>query len=319
MERQWVTPARQPDRQGKTLCSKSAVPTRGPVHPILRIQQTIGNQAVGRLIQAKLKVSQPGEVYEQEADRMADAVMRTPAQALQRTAAAYAAGGPACSKCQGEKETLVQRKGGRVSEDFAPDSFHTLGSGQPLDLATRTFMDSRFDHDFSQVRLHTDARAAESARAVNALAYTVGRDVVFAEGQYKVETTAGKRLLAHELTHVVQQVAGVAQTTLSPKALAESIEKENSEASQQVIFETSPNRNTSRRSVCGSCSGHRSVAHVNTDGLPASSIADPFFIAIDGLPTPEMTVRQSTATPSILRQPVPAPDEDLRKGWSRAA
>jgi len=66
-------------------------------------------------------------------------------------------------------------------------------------------MEPRFGHDFSQVQVHTDEKAADSARSVNALAYTVGRDVVFGTGQYAPETTAGKRLLAHELTHVVQQ------------------------------------------------------------------------------------------------------------------
>ncbi|HLM55850.1 MAG TPA: DUF4157 domain-containing protein [Pyrinomonadaceae bacterium] len=81
-------------------------------------------------------------------------------------------------------------------------------SGQPLDAQTRSFMESRFGHDFSRVRVHTDARAAESARSVNALAYTVGHDVVFAEGSYAPQTGEGRRLLAHELTHVVQQRGG---------------------------------------------------------------------------------------------------------------
>lgn len=77
--------------------------------------------------------------------------------------------------------------------------------GQPLDQAARVEMESRFGHDFSRVRVHTDARAAESVRAVDALAYTVGRDVVFAAGQYMPETGPGRGLLAHELAHVVQQ------------------------------------------------------------------------------------------------------------------
>lgn len=79
--------------------------------------------------------------------------------------------------------------------------------GQPLDLATRIFMEQRFGHDFSQVHIHTDARAAESAEAVHARAYTVGRDVVFGAGQYAPSSADGRRLLAHELTHVVQQAS----------------------------------------------------------------------------------------------------------------
>lgn len=77
--------------------------------------------------------------------------------------------------------------------------------GRPLDAATRAFMEPRFGHDFSQVRVHANAKAAESARAVNALAYTAGREVVFGKGQYAPHTRDGQRLIAHELTHVVQQ------------------------------------------------------------------------------------------------------------------
>jgi hypothetical protein len=78
-------------------------------------------------------------------------------------------------------------------------------SGQPLDAVTRSFFATRFEHDFAHVRVHADAQAAESAHSVRALAYTVGSHVVFGAGQYAPNTSAGKRLLAHELTHVVQQ------------------------------------------------------------------------------------------------------------------
>jgi hypothetical protein len=85
--------------------------------------------------------------------------------------------------------------------------------GQPLDMATRAFMESRFGHDFSGVRVHTDAKASESAQAVNAIAYTVGRNVVFGASQYTPQTNAGQRLIAHELTHVVQQTSGLQKAT----------------------------------------------------------------------------------------------------------
>jgi hypothetical protein len=77
--------------------------------------------------------------------------------------------------------------------------------GQPLDIGTRAFMEPRFGYDFSQVRVHTDVKATESARAVNALAYTVGRHVVFDARQYAPGTSDGRRLIAHELAHVLQQ------------------------------------------------------------------------------------------------------------------
>lgn len=100
--------------------------------------------------------------------------------------------------------------------------------GQPLSPATRDLMESRFGHDFSQVRVHTNGKAAESARAVNALAYTVGREVVFGTGQYVPATSEGQRLLAHELTHVLQQssVNIVSQTKLTTSSPGDAGERE---------------------------------------------------------------------------------------------
>ncbi|HEY2504511.1 MAG TPA: DUF4157 domain-containing protein [Mycobacterium sp.] len=80
--------------------------------------------------------------------------------------------------------------------------------GVPLDAATRAFMEPRFGHDFSRVRVHADVQAANSARAVNALAYTVGNDLVFGDGQHAPHTGPGRKLLAHELAHTVQQSRG---------------------------------------------------------------------------------------------------------------
>jgi hypothetical protein len=88
--------------------------------------------------------------------------------------------------------------------------------GQPLDAATRAFFEPRFGRDFSQVRVHTDAPAAESAQAVNALAYTMGRDIVFGAGEYALGTTAGQWLLAHELAHTVQQAPGAGSLPAPP-------------------------------------------------------------------------------------------------------
>ena len=77
--------------------------------------------------------------------------------------------------------------------------------GQPLSKSERAYFESRFGVDFSQVRLHNDAQAAESARALNAKAYTLGQDVVLGAGEYAPGTSEGRKLMAHELTHVVQQ------------------------------------------------------------------------------------------------------------------
>lgn len=107
-----------------------------------------------------------------------------------------------------KKSLLLQRSPSNQTEpDMVPPIVHEVlqSPGQPLDHATREFMEPRFGHDFSKVRVHTDAKAAESARAVNARAYTVGGDVVFGAGQYSSITSGGQQLLAHELTHTIQQ------------------------------------------------------------------------------------------------------------------
>jgi hypothetical protein len=77
--------------------------------------------------------------------------------------------------------------------------------GRPLDPQTRAFFEAGFGHDFGQVRVHFDQRAAESAEEVNALAYTVGKDIVFARGEFQPRTTRGRQLIAHELAHTLQQ------------------------------------------------------------------------------------------------------------------
>lgn len=117
-----------------------------------------------------------------------------------------------CPRCNGTNPMNLQWRGvaNPSNRSEAPPIVHEVlrSPGQPLDAATRAFMEPRFGHDFSDVRVHTDAKAAESARSVNALAYTVGRDVVFQPEHYKPGSTVGKRLLAHELTHVLQQNQG---------------------------------------------------------------------------------------------------------------
>jgi len=108
---------------------------------------------------------------------------------------------------------------------------------QPLDATTRRSMQARMGHDFSQVRIHTNAQAAASAQAVQARAYTVGRDVVFGAGQYRPGTLAGQRLLAHELTHVVQQRGAPSATTgeLAIGDSASAAEREAEQVSAQVM------------------------------------------------------------------------------------
>ncbi|WP_420456549.1 DUF4157 domain-containing protein [Rubrivirga sp.] len=157
-------------------------------------------------LQPKLTVNTPGDRYEREADRVADAVTRAPADAA-----------PLAAPLE------VQRVGTGGAGVEAPASVDAVlaSPGQPLDGETRQFMEARMGHDFSGVRVHTGSRAAASAREVGARAYTVGRDVAFGTGEYRPDTAGGRRLLAHELMHVAQQRSGrVVQRFVDEKEVA---------------------------------------------------------------------------------------------------
>lgn len=190
----------------------SVTPQSVPQQTLLHLQRTAGNQAALRYLQRKcscggscpdcqgkagLPIGPAEDSYEREADQTAARVMRM--GALQRK----------CAHCEEEEEQArrMQRQEAGAGPASAPPIVHDVlnSPGRPLDGGVRSFLEPRFGHDFSGVRIHTDSRAAESARSVNALAYTVGRDIVFASGQFAPESPDGKRLLAHELTHVVQQ------------------------------------------------------------------------------------------------------------------
>jgi hypothetical protein len=176
-------------------------------------QQAAGNLAVQRLfrsgaIQAKLAISQPGDPDELEADRVADQVMRMPEPSGAVPCAACAAGDQPCPKCSGTSR--IQRKGSDrgTGMTVSENPLRHLGSGQPLDRSTRSFFEPRFGRDFSDVRVHTDGPAEESARAIQARAFTAGKHLVFGIGQYSPEKHEGRKLLAHELAHVAQRYLG---------------------------------------------------------------------------------------------------------------
>jgi hypothetical protein len=206
-----LKPLVEPDKHGGPMRMARAIDMAaqpqttapGRARVMATLQRSLGNMRAGNLmsapIQTKLTVNTPGDAYEQEANRVAEQVMRTPEPQLQRV----------CTAC--EEEEKLQRNGEGAGGDAAPPIVHEVlrSTGYALDPTTRAFMEPRLGHDFGRVRVHTDARAAESAGAVNALAYTVGSDVVFGAGQYQPNTDTGRQLLAHELSHTIQQGAAV--------------------------------------------------------------------------------------------------------------
>lgn len=146
-----------------------------------------GNHSILRKIESgQIKVSQPGDRYEREADRMADKVMRMTKV-------------PKGTESLPAKDALASLRKTPTSSELAPSG------GEALSIRTREFFEPRFGKDLSHVRVHYNSRAADAADAVNAHAYTTGQDIVFGAGQYVPHVNAGNELLAHELAHVVQQ------------------------------------------------------------------------------------------------------------------
>lgn len=199
-------PATLPPVRGGVLQRKCACGgTPGPTGECTGCQRKRLLGKVAGTPQAKLRVNEPGDQFEQEADRVATAVLNMSAQPAPSQAVA---------QVNQDEEMLLhpkpvmQRQMSSTSgQTVAPPLVHEVlnSPGRPLDPMTRTLMESRFGYDFSRVRVHTETQAAQSAQAVHARAYTVGQHLVFDRGQYAPQTTVGRYLLAHELTHVVQQ------------------------------------------------------------------------------------------------------------------
>lgn len=181
-------------------------------------------------IQAKLTVGARGDKYEQEADRVADRVMRMPVSGVNDEPEIQRKPGPStaqrvCTGCAEElqrqssdesEEEELQMSGGpgrnsapsRVSERAASQVRAVQSGGEPMARQERSFLEPRFGRDFRDVRIQSGARANSVATGLGARAFTVGNNITFAAGQYRPDTADGKRLLAHELTHVVQQTSG---------------------------------------------------------------------------------------------------------------
>lgn len=211
-------PRAKPPHQALTRAPKSShPPAPNPIWHGLATRNT----PQSLYLQAKLKVGAPDDQYEQEADRVADAVMRMPApnptemaeqspllgERIQRMCAGCE--DEVCRQPMEEEEEELQLKpeaGGQSASGADAAASAVASGGQPLSPAERAYFEPRFGHDFSRVRIHNDPEHTEPlVQALHARAFTLGRNIVFGAGRYKSGTIEGRRLLAHELTHVVQQ------------------------------------------------------------------------------------------------------------------
>ncbi|MEP7356282.1 MAG: DUF4157 domain-containing protein [Anaerolineales bacterium] len=201
----------------------------------LALQRLGGNRAAGRflapagtrqrVVQTKLAVGPAGDSYEQQADRVADQVLRMPApEGAEEQPAAIT---PLAQRAMPEEDDTLQtqRQDPRAGFEAGPAVEDRLGAqkgaGQPLPGEVRGFMEPRFGADFSQVRVHTGGEASRLSRQLSAQAFTHGTDIYMAEGKYSPASGDGRRLLAHELTHVVQQTGAAAPGVARQPALVQ--------------------------------------------------------------------------------------------------
>ena len=212
MEHQTAVQTTQADHQNQaTCCSKPDSSAPEQIYLFRDLHQRIGNRAVGRMVQAKLNTSEAAVPQ------------------VQRK----------CDSCAEEEEKihrkideeLIQKKSLDDAAAKAENAVDNISGGEPLPASARAFFEPRFDHDFSGVRIHTGSQAADSASSINARAYTRGKDIVFGEGQYAAGSSAGQKLLAHELAHVVQQSAGRVQ----PRSVQRSVLVEPEDARSEML------------------------------------------------------------------------------------
>ncbi len=188
----------------------NAMPSSAYTSDILQLQRSLGNRAVGALlgrsktqrpvIQAKLTVNFPGDQYEQEADRVAEEVMRMPTvqqKELDEEDAPEIMAKPLTA--------TVSHNGFEANPEFEQQLNASRGRGEPLPPGLCGEFEDKFRADFGAVRIHRDNRANALNQAIGARAFTSGQDVFFSQGTYEPNNRGGQALLAHELTHVVQQ------------------------------------------------------------------------------------------------------------------
>jgi hypothetical protein len=224
-------PTPHPERAsaGRTAGRAPIGPVRASPTPLGQLQRSLGNRNVHRLlltraVQAKLTVGPVDDDYEREADRVARQVMRMPDRSAEVAPRPPLHIQRMCAECEEEEDALhrssVQREGAgavpEVSGNLESYIGESKGRGRSLSPATRAFFEPRFGRPFGDVRVHTDARANQASSEIRARAFTTGSDIYFASGQYAPGSTAGDRLLGHELTHVVQQHASVAPLRRDP-------------------------------------------------------------------------------------------------------
>lgn len=208
---------------------------------VIQLQRVYGNSYVQHLLssnalQAKLKVGSPDDVYEREADRVANSIQRQieEEEELQMKSA------PEVQR-QVEEEEEIQTKVTRTQSTSLSSLEESINvardGGQPLAEPTRAALEPHFGYDFSEVRVHTDAEADRLSRQLEAEAFTTGKDVFFRESAYQPNSDSGQQLISHELTHVVQQGKGSVKQMMGDIGRDRDALEKDAASSNQVVSE----------------------------------------------------------------------------------
>ena len=329
-----------------TFWRKSASPDAFQAGPLLHRRQ-VRHILRGPALQPKLMIGAPNDVFEQEADRVADQVMRMPYPAVQHQMGTEEEENLIQTKPLADQiSPLLQRQTELVEEEHlqsasnnttatavSPDIESKIsslkGGGQPLSDNERNFFEPRFGYDLSSVRVHTDAGAEETARSLNARAYTSGRDIAFGRGEYSPHTLGGRKLLSHELTHVLQQNEATSirpsvnrqeRMPLSWKVIQKQENRECSEV-RQSVFEQQLGRLRKESPLWALeiIRGHNAGCQVNPDDLTKSEeiirTGDRIFKNIASL-WQHIPPDESYYPSSVIHRAISPLAQQLEEGWN---
>ncbi|MFB8789641.1 MAG: DUF4157 domain-containing protein [Potamolinea sp.] len=257
---------------------QTIVDTSQPKHPLIQLQPAF---EVGKFpplgayvrqnfyVQPKLAIGQPGDKYEQEADKVAEQVISMSESATERTPVQRQGKEEESLQKQslvGSITPVVQRQeeedihGVQANQSLENRLAAQKGGGSPLSKEVRSFMEPRFGTDFSQVRVHTNSEAVQMNRELHSQAFTHGRDLYFGTGKYNPSSSEGKRLLAHELTHIVQQTGGV--------------QRQQQKGSTGTVTATPPTQQQTR-TIDGSAASVSWIDPASPAGLGRLGVPDP--------------------------------------------
>lgn len=202
------------------------IESNSPSPPLVTLQRTLGNNVFGGILQTKLKVNEPGDIYEKEADRVADEVVNSTTPSIQQQPMEEEKDTlqRKYSACEKEEELQMKAESGQVAGNASPEvsqKIQNAGGGNRLSSSVNSEMSQKMGADFSNVNIHTSSEAVRLNQSLGARAFTHGKDIFFNSGEYNPDGREGKRLLAHELVHTLQQRGTIRREEIENENISE--------------------------------------------------------------------------------------------------